>query len=282
MVHELLIKYSIMGLPTNVKVIFAAANPPDGYETNFIDLATASRFCLLKVPGPKDFKAKEIDKILLSESTSLEDPPPVIRDIVAKARAVKFGLASRKQIVETVRRLANDINSHKGVKFSLRQARYLVAMLEASLALKNIDFEVDLIDQISIVTSMIPEISGLVASTGVDKASVEAKIRTALIALDVGDPILSGDITTVVKGDRTDLLGWASSVISLATSSPPAETKKAMQWLKKERENIREDVFNSVFHTLFTCYLADEGQIDPSLLDRIVSPKSLSDFIKSI
>jgi hypothetical protein len=53
-----------MGLPTNLKLVFAAVNPPQTYQAGYMDLALASRFVAIQVPNLKAMKDAQVDQIL--------------------------------------------------------------------------------------------------------------------------------------------------------------------------------------------------------------------------
>ena len=54
--HELIRTRRIMGLPTKLKIVFAAVNPPQTYQAGYMDLALASRFVAVQVPNLKAMK----------------------------------------------------------------------------------------------------------------------------------------------------------------------------------------------------------------------------------
>ena len=62
--HELIRTRHIMGLPTNLKLVFAAVNPPQTYQAGYMDLALASRFVAVQVPNLKAMKDTHLDRIL--------------------------------------------------------------------------------------------------------------------------------------------------------------------------------------------------------------------------
>ncbi len=52
--HEVIRTRKVMGLPTRLKVIFSAVNPPETYQTGYMDMAIASRFVSVQVPNIGD------------------------------------------------------------------------------------------------------------------------------------------------------------------------------------------------------------------------------------
>ena len=47
--HELIRRRRLLGLTTNIKILFSAVNPPERYQSGYMDMALASRFAC--VPG---------------------------------------------------------------------------------------------------------------------------------------------------------------------------------------------------------------------------------------
>ncbi len=66
--HELIRTRKVMGLPTKLMVVFSAVNPPETYQTGYMDMAIASRFVSVQVPniGDNPRQLKMMVKLLLS------------------------------------------------------------------------------------------------------------------------------------------------------------------------------------------------------------------------
>ncbi len=62
--HELIRTRMLMGLPTNLKMVFSAVNPPDRYQSGYMDIALASRFVCVQVPNITVMKERHINSIL--------------------------------------------------------------------------------------------------------------------------------------------------------------------------------------------------------------------------
>ena len=73
-----------MGIPTNLQLVFAAVNPPQTYGSGFMDLAMASRFACVQVPGITEIKDTHLDLILSGNGATSEKVR--IKEIVQKAR----------------------------------------------------------------------------------------------------------------------------------------------------------------------------------------------------
>ena len=59
-----------MGLPTKLKVVFSAVNPPETYQSGYMDLAIASRFVSVQVPNIGEMKGTDLDRILIQERSA--------------------------------------------------------------------------------------------------------------------------------------------------------------------------------------------------------------------
>jgi len=86
--HELIRCRSLMGMPTNLKLVFSAVNPPERYQSGYMDLALASRFACVQVPGIKEIKETHLDLILSGNGATGEKAR--IKEIVHKARGCIF------------------------------------------------------------------------------------------------------------------------------------------------------------------------------------------------
>jgi hypothetical protein len=49
--HELIRTRTLMGLPTILKMVFSAVNPPERYQSGYMDIALAFRFVCVQVPN---------------------------------------------------------------------------------------------------------------------------------------------------------------------------------------------------------------------------------------
>ena len=73
--HELIRTRHLMGLPTKLKLVFAAVNPPQTYQAGYMDLALASRFVAVQVPNLKSMKDAHLDRILGKNGQPAEGQP---------------------------------------------------------------------------------------------------------------------------------------------------------------------------------------------------------------
>lgn len=72
-----------MGLPTKLKLVFGAVNPPQTYQAGYMDLALASRFVAVQVPNLKGMKDTHLDRILSKNGQSRKAS---LRGIVREAK----------------------------------------------------------------------------------------------------------------------------------------------------------------------------------------------------
>ena len=62
--HELIRTRTLMGLPTQLRMVFSAVNPPERYQSGYMDMALASRFICIQVPNITAMKDTQIDHII--------------------------------------------------------------------------------------------------------------------------------------------------------------------------------------------------------------------------
>lgn len=295
MIHELLLEKTILGQETSVKLTFAAANPPDVYETNYVSLPTASRFFFISVPSANDLlnpnaRSKNLERVLLQEEDVFESPPETIKNIVHHCRNVIFNEKSKKEIAAITKTISEALNQFNGIIFSTRQSVYLYKLILACEKLKAIGYPLTEADLCYIVLSIVPEITGLVATASViNYDTVKQRVNQIIVGMSVGDPILSGaSIIEILKGDRTDLMGWAGAVCMLAERAEIKELRKSLKILKKLRKTLRKrpDIFNTMFHTILLRFLegsADiKGALPPSVRKKQVTKKTITKLIQEI
>jgi hypothetical protein len=62
--HELIRRRRLLGLTTNIKILFSAVNPPERYQSGYMDMALASRFACAQVPNITSMKEADVNQIL--------------------------------------------------------------------------------------------------------------------------------------------------------------------------------------------------------------------------
>lgn len=293
MVHELLLDKTILGRKTSVKVTFAAANPPSNYETNYIDLATASRFVFVQTPGPNDLKKSEVEDLLLKKDAKWwKKPPDLIQKTVHRARRVVFDDNARKEMAGHCYTISEELNRFDGIDFSTRQTEYLFNLLMAAEALKSLGHYFNENEISELVMSVVPEATGLVATTSqIDYDQVENRVRQLVIGISIGDPILSGLAIDelLTEGPGTDLEGWTGAVMLLADKSEGPNLLTAIRKLKEptfiKQFSKRRDIFNVMTNLILVRYLEsvkEEDGITSSVLDKPVNNRTILELVRGL
>ena len=133
--HEVVRTRKVMGLPTDIKVVFAAVNPPGTYQTGYMDLAIASRFVSVQVPNIKAMKDAEVDRII-GKNGGPKVQPKTIHDALDKARGTKFARKDMQKTSDLVKRVARDL-AETDIIFNPRQLRMMFKMVMAGEALNR-------------------------------------------------------------------------------------------------------------------------------------------------
>jgi MoxR-like ATPase len=240
--HEVVRTRKVMGLPTDIKVVFAAVNPPGTYQTGYMDLAIASRFVSVQVPNIKGMKDGEIDRIIGKNGG------PVVRhkaihDALKKAREAKFNRKDMQKTSDLVKRIARDL-AETEIIFNPRQLRMMFRMVMAGEALNRTlgtAFSGTEVNS-GYIGSVIPEIQGIVRSK-VDREMVLGVIRTIIGGFSLGDPIITAtSLEALSEADIGDPLAWVTAMKKLTNKedNPEALTKV----IQRVRELTRKGVID--------------------------------------
>ena len=243
--HEIIRTRKIMGLETELQICFSAVNPPVKYQTSFMDLPLASRFCMVQVPSFAEFDDKIQNQILNKGKANgcLKLRRAVSR---AKKHMNKTGSA---EIDPIIMKIMKDLKT-ANVNFSARQARDLKRMFIACKTLSgvsDIKFDSDSLTAISMAN--IPEVNGICRSEA-EPQQVYGIIHTVLQGFKFNDPMVLADgIEDLAKMDLKglDLLDWMASL------------KKAISG-----ENNMKALEKAVIEL-------DKKQIDPKIKGKILS-----------
>ncbi len=243
--HEIIRTKKIMGLETELQICFSAVNPPVKYQTSFMDLPLASRFCMVQVPSFTDFDKQTQNQILNKGQTNgcLK-----LRRVVRRAKK-HINEIDSVEIDPIIMKIMKDLKTAK-VNFSGRQARDLKCMFVACKTLSgvsNIAFDADTLTAITM--SNIPEVNGICRSEA-EPQQVYGIIHTVLQGFKFNDPMVLADgIEDLTKMDLKglDLLDWMASL------------KKAIR---------DEDDVTALERTVIGL---DKKQIDPKIKGKILS-----------
>lgn len=244
--HELVRTRKIMGLETQLKIVFAAVNPPVKYQTAFMGIPLASRFCIVQVPALGNFDSDVRGKIIGKKGIAETG----LRRIIRKAKAI-YEKMEDSMLGQVVLKLAGDIGGMQ-INYSARQVVDLKRMFFACKALNaasdEIPYNEDVLSQIAMST--IPEVQHVVRSD-VEWPRTHGVIMTTLQGFKFDNPLLSGDLAKLMKlkVQDKDLMDWLASVKTLAIAEGSAEKlESAMAELvtKKIGGKSREHVLETV------------------------------------
>jgi MoxR-like ATPase len=241
--HEVVRTRKVMGLPTNIKVVFAAVNPPGTYQTGYMDLAIASRFVSVQVPNIKGMKDAEVDRII-GKNGGPKVQPKSIHDALAKARGTKIARKDMQKTSDLVKRVARDL-AETEIIFNPRQLRMMFKMVMAGEALNRTigtsPFSGTEVNS-GYIGSVIPEIQGIVRSK-VDREMVMGVIRTVVGGFSLGDPIITANsLEALAQAEIGDPLAWVTAMKKLTDKedNPEALTKV----IQRVRELTRKGVID--------------------------------------
>lgn len=245
--HELIRTKRIMGLETDLEICFSAVNPPVKYQTSFMDLPLASRFCMIQVPSYKDFEEVTRSEILeKGESTG----SPKLGTIMRKAKK-HLDSIDTSEINPVVMKLIKDLQA-VNVNFSGRQARDLRRLFMACKALSGVSeikFDPDTLTTLTLST--IPEVNGICRSD-VEHQQVYGIAHNVLQGFKFQDPMIMADgIGELTKLDLKglDLLDWMASLrASLGGENDVKALEKAVLALNKKP--IDTEVKNKILSSI--------------------------------
>lgn len=245
--HEIIRTKKIMGLETELQICFSAVNPPVKYQTSFMDLPLASRFCMVQVPSFNDFDNQTQNQILNKGQTN--DCQKLHR-VVSRAKK-HINEIDSVEIDPIIMKIMKDLKTAK-VNFSGRQARDLKRMFVACKTLSgvsNIAFDTDTLTAITM--SNIPEVNGICRSEA-EPQQVYGIIHTVLQGFKFNDPMVLADgIEDLTKMDLKglDLLDWMASLKkAISGEDDVAALEKAVIGLDKKQidPKIKGKILSSV------------------------------------
>jgi len=234
--HELIRCRSLMGIPTNLKLVFSAVNPPERYQSGFMDLALASRFVCLQVPALKDLRETHLDLILSGNGAMSEQGR--IKEAVQKARGAVFRDHDLFVMQQLCKKVVKDL-SHTPIVFNARQLKMALRLLKAGLALKsatNMEEYSNVDANTAYIASTIPELHGVVRAS-VDVGMVRGTIRSVVSGFSLGDPLITAssleELCDIQTGDN---LAWVTAIREMTTREENARA------LEKAARSVRERV----------------------------------------
>lgn len=200
---ELILDGSVNGQKTNLIYRFSAINPPGnatGYNSQYMDLAQASRFCFVDVPTAADLDDNN-DLNAVFEFIHGGKPQDdkfefkkLLRKVQDEASAMSKGDAKAIwDFVVKVQKVLNtrDGNGHRPVKFSTRQMRQLLEMTKVFVQLeKHAGIDTTYEAHANMIMGMVPEMNEVVQGVKIDILSLRQQILELIENEFVGsDPI---------------------------------------------------------------------------------------------
>lgn len=243
----------VMGLDTKVKQVFGAVNPPALYEASYMDLAAASRWVVVPVPGVEQLTESALTRILLMSSAPRAGEQAFIhfRERMASARAVTFSEADTKKVASTVASVLKQCKGSPNVQ--ARQGQNMVQLLLAAEKLQAAGvINLKERDRVDLILSCIPEVHGIsrrqvasnMVSTDVSKVLVQYKMQALVASLD---------LQTILSTRGSDLAGWSHTVLAAIEAEGSREkllgAAKAIYKLHQQ-DVLSKAVFNMMADTL--------------------------------
>ena len=210
--HELVRVQQIMGLETGIELVFAAINPPQKFQTNFMTLQLASRFVEVEVPMASSLDDDLLLEILISHR---KESLPFYGKKLKEARDTKLTAKELKVIEQTSLRCYRIISMRKGIlSYEGRSFKnlhtLLISYFQAEKIFKSMYRDEDSI--LHLVLSTIPEYYSAVRDTGLQKQDLEMALREALAELlEAGDKVKIKTLGDIWKVPVVDELNWSDA-----------------------------------------------------------------------
>jgi len=249
--HELIRTRTLMGLPTQIKMVFSAVNPPERYQSGYMDLALASRFVCVQVPNITSMKDTQIDHII---SGNGHRPATFdLKAIIQKAGRCQFSKDEIDRVHQMCKKIVMELSGQE-IIFNARQLKMMTKLIKAGLALGHASGLERFSDADTItayIGSVIPEIQGIVRSN-VNHGMVQGTIRSIVSGYTLGDPVtIAADIKELCEVNITDSLAWVSAMKQMADQEEDTEAlKQAIYKIKNlaGKEVEKELAFNLANH----------------------------------
>ena len=253
--HELIRTRTLMGLPTQLKMVFSAVNPPERYQSGYMDMALASRFICVQVPDITKMKDIQIDHIISGNGHKLT--PIDLKSNIEKARRCQFSKDEIMSVHQMCKKIIMELSGQE-IIFNARQLKMMAKMIKAGLALGHVFKMERFSDPDTItgyVTSVIPELQGIVRSN-VNQGIVNGTIRSIISGFTLGDPItIARNIKELCDVKITDSLAWVMSMKQLAEQEEDErQLVRAVSKIKAlaGKEVIEKELAQNLVHHFIT------------------------------
>jgi hypothetical protein len=239
--HELIRTRKVMGLPTKLKMVFSAVNPPETYQTGYMDLAIASRFVSVQVPNIKEMKGADLDKILGKPKIS---KPSSLKQTLKKAAGVSYSRKDLQKVEALTRHVVQDL-SETEIIFNPRQMKMMVKLLLSGFALERVTGQAYFSQpetNTACIQAVIPELQGIVR-TQINPEMVAGTIRTIVGGFSLGDPLITAqNLEELAQVEVSDSLAWVSAMKKMVEleEDPKVLTKAVKQVKALTRKGVIE------------------------------------------
>lgn len=201
---ELILDGAVNGQKTGLRYTFSAINPPGnatGYNSQYMDLAQASRFCFIDVPTASDLdESNKLDAVFeFAFNGAIKDESFELKNLIHNVKTDAAGMVKKdaKALWDFVKKVQAVLNTRDGhgkrpIKFSVRQMRQLWEMTKIFVALEKNAPSIDTGYEAhaNMICGMVPELNEVVQGVKIDIHAVRQQLVELIENEFVGsDPI---------------------------------------------------------------------------------------------
>lgn len=213
---ELIRTRKCMGLPTKLKLVFSATNPPQKYQSSYMDLALASRFVCVQVPSLNAMGEQEIQGILSADPKAGRNYG--LKAILRKAKQYQLRPEDLAMAQQMCRKIVSEL-ADREIVFNARQLKMMISLISNGLGLRyasGLPVFSNSDSNTAYITACIPELQGIVRSK-VNGDMIRGIIRSIVRGFSLGDPILiAKDLQDLCEVDVKDSLAWVRAMETMA------------------------------------------------------------------
>ena len=253
--HELIRNRSLMGLPTALRLVFSAVNPPEKYQSGYMDMALASRFVCVKVPNILTMTESQINRILSGNGHKAKAYN--LKRIINHASACQFRDEDLMTVHQMCRKVMGELCDTE-IIFNARQLKMMLKLIKAGIALRSVtrmDMFSDRNANTAYIASVIPEVHGIVRSN-VDRGVVMGTIRSIVGGFTMGDPIIiARNIEELCEVDITDSLAWVTAMKQMIDQEDDVDAlKRALSKIRNlvGKEVLEKELGEKLAHRIAT------------------------------
>lgn len=224
--HEIIRTKKLMGIKTTLKIVFSAVNPPEKYQSGYMDIALASRFVCIQVPNIEDMSDEQIDGILSNNGNGAGRYN--LKTMLRKAKQYQLRDEDINIAQQMCKKIITEL-SDKDIMFNARQLKMMVKLVINGLRLRyatNLDMFSNTDTNTAYITSCIPEINSVVRSN-VDYGMIKGTIRSIVSGFTLGDPIIiAKNIEELCDVEVKDSLAWVTAMKQMIDKENKIESLK--------------------------------------------------------